>query len=268
MKVIFSRKGWDSAFGRRASPVFTDGTIQSLPIECREGSPKLEAVTPRVLTRQGYPHLGAFLEEYYPRLVRPNCAHLDPDLDVAAYKRAPGWRPCFGQDSAAASHLDNQGISVGDLFLFYGWYDDVSPSRRGWHAAGHHRFLIWGWLQVGEIFDAPTKSTVPAWLRYHPHVVQKYPLKNRIYVAADTLIIDGQRVSGWDGGGIFGCEHPARNLTQNHGRRGLFPDQLPPWLKGPKKMTHYRQEQVWDASQYPAAAVYLRSIFVSSAGGA
>jgi hypothetical protein len=257
MKVVFSRKGWDSGFGGKASPVFADGTIQSLPIECRDGSPRLEDVTPRVLRQQGSANLAEFLADYFPREDRPQWAHLDPDLDAAAYKRAPGWRPCFGQDSAAASHLDNQGVSVGDLFLFYGWYDDVESSAGRWHALGNHRFLIWGWLQVGEIFQTPTKSTVPAWLRRHPHAVQEYPLKNRIYVADETLTIDGQRVPGRAGGSIFGREHPARNLTRNPDHRGLYPDRIPAWLK----MARHRQEHVWDISQSPAAA-YLRSFFV------
>ena len=48
--------------------------------------------------------------------------HLDPDLVPGTLPRPPDWLPAFGQDSAAASHLRNQGVSRGDLFLFFGWF--------------------------------------------------------------------------------------------------------------------------------------------------
>ena len=37
-RLIFSRKGWDSAYGGRPCPVLPDGTMVSLPIP-DEGSP-------------------------------------------------------------------------------------------------------------------------------------------------------------------------------------------------------------------------------------
>ena len=48
-------------------------------------------------------------------------AHADPDLIAGARKRGAGWLPSLGQIGAASGHLRNQGVQVGDLFLFYGW---------------------------------------------------------------------------------------------------------------------------------------------------
>lgn len=45
--------------------------------------------------------------------------HLDPDLRKESLKRrSEHWRPIFGQCATAQAHLDNQGVDIGDLFLF------------------------------------------------------------------------------------------------------------------------------------------------------
>jgi len=49
-------------------------------------------------------------------------AHLDPDLDAASRRREPGWRPLLGQHGAAQSHLCNESVGPGDLFLFFGLF--------------------------------------------------------------------------------------------------------------------------------------------------
>jgi Nucleotide modification associated domain 3 len=48
-------------------------------------------------------------------------AHLDPDLCRESLAQRPeGWRPAFGQSGASASHLNNQCVDKGDLFIFFG----------------------------------------------------------------------------------------------------------------------------------------------------
>lgn len=254
MKIIFSRKGWDSTYGGRPSPVFPDSTLQSLPIPCVPGSPVTIAIRCPNLQRQGYANLAAFHASYHPT-AGPH-AHLDPDLDRGAFARSLGWRPCFGQAGNAASHLDKQGVGVGDVFLFYGWFDDVACSDGKWRRAGNDRFVIWGWLQVGQIVTPPTS---PPWLSYHPHVKHHGSAgyaKNRIYVAAPKLVLPGQRTF-LPGGGVFRAEVPTRCLTTHLGKRGLRPDKLPPWLTP----TRFRQEHVWDTNAHPDSLAYVASFF-------
>ncbi|MBL9190020.1 MAG: hypothetical protein JNK23_21250 [Opitutaceae bacterium] len=118
MKVIFSRKGWDSGFGGRPSPVFPDGSIQSLPIhDCSDREAPHSKITPHVLKKQGYPTLDKFLEVYHREGVPERHAHLDPDLDLEAFQRKEGWLPSFGQSGGPATHLDRCHVSVGDLFF-------------------------------------------------------------------------------------------------------------------------------------------------------
>ena len=46
--------------------------------------------------------------------------------------REPGWRPLFGQEGAAETHLANQGVGTGDVFLFFGLFRPVEKAGDGW----------------------------------------------------------------------------------------------------------------------------------------
>ncbi|MBL9190019.1 MAG: hypothetical protein JNK23_21245 [Opitutaceae bacterium] len=117
----------------------------------------------------------------------------------------------------------------GGPFLFYGWFDDVILTEDRWINRRKDRYVIWGWLQVGHVFLAPTASDTPEWLHYHPHVMDSTKPKNRIYSASESLELSGELMK-CRAGGIFGREHSVRCLTHTAGQRGLYPDNLPPWL--------------------------------------
>ena len=136
--------------------------------------------------------------------------HLDPDLSADALERPPGWRPAFGQVDGPQTELKNQGIGPGDLFLFFGLFQEVeevaeSKWRRAPDAPRVHR--VFGWLQVSEIVTVgvDTAGAVKArpWLRAHPHVNgRSWPANNTIYLPTPKLCIDGSDI-GVDGGGVF-----------------------------------------------------------------
>lgn len=114
MRLILSRKGFDSAAGGGPSPILPDGSILSLPIpETRGSRAYAELESPmgnfdKVIT-----------DLHGESRTRPRRAHFDPDLHADACLPPKGWVPAFGQDSAASAHLDNQGVSAGDLFIFF-----------------------------------------------------------------------------------------------------------------------------------------------------
>ena len=73
------------------------------------------------------------------------------------------------QIDAARTHLCNQGVGTGDLFLFFGWfreteYKNGKLSYKG-PSSGFH--AIYGYMQVGEIIKK--ESDIPEWLKTHPH---------------------------------------------------------------------------------------------------
>ena len=119
MKIIFSRKGWDSAAGRKPSPIFSNnGSNNGFSIPIPEVPPNPNPIlyrhlTPSALSITPYPNLASFIGVYAPGFpVATNRAHLDPDLDHSTLARGHGWVPCFGQENGAASHLDNQNVGI------------------------------------------------------------------------------------------------------------------------------------------------------------
>lgn len=82
--------------------------------------------------------------------------HLDPDLGLYCVNGLPSkCAGIFGQSSSAASHLHNQKVGVGDVFLFFGTFQHVE------FAEGKHRYkkgetpfhAIFGYLVVSEVID-------------------------------------------------------------------------------------------------------------------
>ena len=194
MKIVLSRKGFDSSAGGHASPILPNGTMISLPIP----SP-LDALAYSDIAIDGD---SGRLHRTYADLIREldagarlrGGAHLDPDLCAPARPRPRGWRPTFGQIGAAGGHLRNERIGAGDLFLFFGWFrrtENVDARLRFARGeAGFH--AVFGYLEVGVAIDATGRAPLPSWLRDHPHAQPRRRVSpnNTIYVSSDTLSID------------------------------------------------------------------------------
>jgi hypothetical protein len=147
MKIIFSRKGFDSQYGRVPSPIFPDGTIVSLPIPSSQGRPLGDLVAASGPLHRVVSDLTA------GRITASTRVHLDPDLQASSVERLPSWRPCFGQDSAAQQHLANQGVGVGDVFLYFGWYRQAELHQGRWRYVPGSPDIhsLFGWLEVGDV---------------------------------------------------------------------------------------------------------------------
>ena len=95
MRLVISRKGFDSTAGGCASPILPDGTMVSLPIPDEESGVRYGDIAVH-----GH-DVGALVADLsggrYGRRAR---AHLDPDLVPDAMPRAAGPAECG--DSAAS----------------------------------------------------------------------------------------------------------------------------------------------------------------------
>lgn len=201
MKVIISRKGFDSGYGGMPSPILPDGTMISMPIpspgdKVRFDDLSYNGISYADIIKQLKPNNPVIFEE----------CHLDPDIRKDVTYRMDGWKPAFGQIDAARSHLCNQGVGIGDIFLFFGWFRHtelingklqfIGPSS-GFHA-------IYGYMQVGEIIER--YEDVPIWLESHPHAKkERWMRNNAIYIASDNLSLKPEL----PGAGCF-------NFTENH----------------------------------------------------
>ena len=238
MRIIFSRKGFDSAAGGCPSPII-DGRPVSLPIPTRMPS----ALRYADLTGD----YGDLVEDLTRgRIKRTASCHLDPDLNANVLVRLENWRGCLGQVAAAQSHLANNCVAKGDLFLFWGLFRPVLRQER-WTYSGSREHRIFGWLQIGDIIDLGCDGSHVLrdrpWLRDHPHARDGWCQRNALYIASEQLILDGQKTSlpGW---GTFRKGH---RLSAGDASPSLWT--VPDWLnpqRGGVGMTYHPPER-WDA---------------------
>jgi len=120
MKAVFSRKGYDSEYGGYSSAILPSGDMLSFPIP----APGEVGIAPRRLGFFSRP-LAELFRELGHKETDVN-HHLDPDLGTFTVDgRRSRCAGVFGQAPAASGHLDNQGVAVGDLFLFFGTFQDA-----------------------------------------------------------------------------------------------------------------------------------------------
>jgi hypothetical protein len=207
MRLILSRKGFDSSFGGCASPILPDGQMISLPIPDRDSNVCYSDLHTRSLD------LGQLVSDLTgERLCGDAGVHLDPDLESSARAREPGWLPTFGQDSIAQRHLELTGVGIGDLFLFFGWFCHVEL------VGGKYRYckkapdvhVLFGWLRIGGILRLGP-DPIPDWLQAHPHAVRNGWPFNTVYVA-----------KGEGGGGVFPRFRRRLQLTEAGKTRSIW----------------------------------------------
>ena len=112
MKIILSRKGFDSSSGGKPSPIFPDGRLVSLPIPDAQSPIYYDNIR-----WQEY-NLGSIVSDLtHGKILPEHPAHLDPDINIENLKRDSKWKPIFGQTGASQGHLRNCNIQNGDIFL-------------------------------------------------------------------------------------------------------------------------------------------------------
>lgn len=184
MKIILSRKGFDTTSGGCPSPILPDGTLLTMPI------PDNEALKYSDLQYNGCTY-DRILSSLKPGRVYDGC-HLDPDIrEGVRVKVVNNWVPAFGQTGSALGILRNAGVAVGDLFLFFGIFRQTE-----YDPDGNLRFvkkkkpiqIIHSYLQIGEILDTPSKIKRCSW---HPHASVKgyHPERNVVYLPCQRLSI-------------------------------------------------------------------------------
>jgi len=280
MKIILSRKGFDSSSGGCPSPIYEDGSILSLPIAHSKASTQYADIQARGgsigrvvedLTRQRMKR-GRYMQA-------TDRAHLDPDLRRESLARKPGWRPLFGQVDAAQGHLDKHCVGVGDLFLFFGWFRGVQrrDGRYSFVRGAPDLHVLFGWLEIGDVWRGGSQPCrAPAWAARHPHVAGCPGHANTIYVASEG--------DPPHGGGVFPRFHPDLVLTAPGMSRGRW--RLPGWFhptdgrsalsfhSNPSRWSRHGQhaylqtvgrgqEFVLDADGYPEAVPWARGLITA-----
>lgn len=278
MKLILSRKGFDSASGGTPSPYFADGSLFSIPIPDHRINTSYQAM--------GHPrwNVGDMVEQLTRhKVTREHGAHIDPDLIAGNLPRTGQWRPLFGQYGAAQAHLRNQGVGPGDVFLFFGLFRRVNVEKGcfSWCQQTKPFHAIWGYMQIEEVIALEGK-TVPkrTWFGYHPHCQFEAP-QNTLYTGSQQLTLTGHK-SHLPGAGVLPHLLDDTRLTQPNATQ-VTHWQLPKWIypSGTKKPLSYHgdlsrwsqnathtlltavargQEFVLDCTHYPESIGWIDQI--------
>lgn len=281
MKIILSRKGFDSGSGGYPSPILPSGELCSLPI------PEPQSDNGRCKRyeeiRIGDHSIGTIVNDLTQGKITPEKpAHLDPDLNFDSIARAENWKPIFGQAGAAETHLQNQGVKEGDIFVFFGLFRQVEQvaGRYSYVRGALPLHIIFGWLQIERRIPVDNLSEVPSWALDHPHCIgKKYGNRDSIYISSESiklLNIDKP------GAGTFKRFDLALRLTSpSPSKTSVW--QLPSWFhpKGENSSLSYHknltrwtlandhvllksvsrgQEFVLDCEVYPESIDWLRNI--------
>ena len=274
MRLILSRKGFDSSSGGCPSPIFPDCSMIALPIPDKRSRVRYLDLSWR----------GRNLGELVAKLTRGKQrsdyrAHLDPDLRRDIWPRKPGWCPTLGQIGSAQGHLRKQGVGPGDLFLFWASFRRVDEDLRWKGGTEHH---IWGWLQIGDVVSVDevlrNGGKEWGWAMTHPHLSFPRDPTNTLYIASGELSLPGPPTPG---AGVFDYVDDARRLTAPDATKpsewsltiGFLPKGRPPlsYHKSPDRWSQCGQrarlrsvsrgqEFVLDLALYPELIGWLTEI--------
>jgi len=243
MRIILSRKGFDSSSGGKPSPI-VGGRPISLPIPASRNS----------RTTYGDLGLGALVQSVTKgKYDSESLCHADPYF-------ADG-QCAFGQTGSPQGHLAKNGVGRGDVFLFFGLFNEEQTKER------HHR--IFGYMVVDEVITLgsdPDPRAAPRFAPDHPHFIGARDRNNTLYLGPGTTCVS---VS------------PSLRLTQVGGPLGTWT--IPGWLEE-CGLTYHRESWRWptpgtllsaargqefisDVGDDPTARAWLNEIISEIEGG-
>lgn len=210
MKVIFSRKGYDSQYGRYPSIIWPSGEMISFPIPVsNEIGIKSEDLS---FKNKNLKEIFADLKHKTTEINH----HLDPDIGIYRVCGNPSQAVgLFGQSGKATGHLKKQSIASGDIFLFFGTFRhaELHDGNICYKKNSLSFHALYGYLIVDEIItdiEGINERIDYHRLLNHPHYLnRKYKAyhKNQIYLSSKfgafnyspklKLTKDGENKSVW-----------------------------------------------------------------------
>ncbi|HOD53512.1 MAG TPA: hypothetical protein PKJ08_03185 [Candidatus Cloacimonadota bacterium] len=221
MKIILSRKGFDSSAGGYASPILDGKRLISLPIpenmsEMVEDYPVYNNRYSSLKVNENMSYLDLMnqllpgdkkkliLESEKIDLNQDTICHFDPQINSTKNDdKNSKYKGLFGQSGSANSHLlKTCKVTKGDLFLFFGWFKDTQKIDEKYKfIPDSDKHVIWGWLEINEIVDVSTLNKEKKdHLNKHPHLwMNNYHNNNSIYLSTDKLCFNNRL----PGAGVF-----------------------------------------------------------------
>jgi hypothetical protein len=204
MNLILSRKGLDSSFGNLPSPILPDGRLCWLPIfEDSAHKPDLPTYNDVTFDEFNMGDIVTMLSR--DKVCGTQTIHLDPDLKRSYFERKNGWKPMFGQTGAAERHLRNNGVDIGDIFLYFGWFrqTEAVQGQLRFKSGAPDLHVIFGWMQIAKRMELNLFSEIEDWMHQHPHI------QGSTYSTLDSVYFPVQSLAGFSldyeipGAGLF-----------------------------------------------------------------
>lgn len=244
MKIILSRKGFDSQYGKLPNLILPDGRLLFFPIPDKASGILYKDIHVDV---DGYGNLYELLVDLNVKTIKETyTAHLDPDLYYGSIARHKSWKPLFGQTGISLGHLNKSEVGKGDIFLFFGRFRKTrwNSGKIGFDKAEKDIHIIFGYFSIGDVIDL-TKMIDKKyeWINYHPHnFISTTP--NCIFVASDRLKIGG---TAYAGAKVFDRYSEKLRLSASSSKISLW--NLPTWFypfnekKSP--LTYHLKKERW-----------------------
>lgn len=249
MKLILSRKGFDSSAGEIPSIILPDGRLYSFPIPDQKGNVKYSDIKSPI---PEYSNLYELIKELYTgirkeKFTKNQLCHLDPDLNPEAIKRNVNWKPIFGQSAAAQGHLESNLVGKGDIFLYFGWFKriELHQGKLRYIPGSPDLHVIYGYLVNERIIDInKPNEDIEEWMKYHVHFNHKEDYKpNKIYVSENEFKLNG---NNYPGAGLFKFDKRLQLTKEGSTGRSLW--QLPKAFNPSNNktpLTYHRSSNRW-----------------------
>jgi Nucleotide modification associated domain 3 len=195
MKIVFSRKGFDSKYGGIPSVVWPETKeMLSFPIPVKP--PELGYPVEN-LSFMGKQLSGLLNSLDYNWERQGSHFHYDPMIQSLPERPQVG---AFGQSGSALGHLKNQEIGKGDIFLFFGTFCECyfDHNQKLKYLPMHPFHAIWGFLEVDSHIDIESSQSDDeeklfrqypvlkkhSALKEHPHIQNRnrYKTQNTLYL--------------------------------------------------------------------------------------
>ena len=242
MKVIFSRKGFDSSYGGFPSiilPKEMESKMISFPIpetntEILENGEKAKGLKAeeinfilkqkKISLKELFEQLGIAEKINIPSTsarkgLNNTVFHFDPELQTVENMRSYA---AFGQSDKASSHLLSHGLQAGDVFLFFGSFKKtfLENNRITYDSAMYDIHAIWGYMIVDDIVHV---KNIDESLNKYPDIKSHLHYQNKGFEKGENIIICGSRF------GTFNYEDKYR-LTKLGYSKTIW--ELPDFFKG------------------------------------
>ena len=148
MKVILSRKGLDSTYCDIANLCINNNELVMLPIISKNNTAIYRDLS--LCENSTTFNVVEQVFNYSKTINIDTHCHADPNL--INFYNVDSFLGSLGQVNSSQTHLKKQNVKEGDIFIFFGLFNDCNTLQNEVKVfKSKNRHIIFGYLQIGEI---------------------------------------------------------------------------------------------------------------------